>query len=263
MHINKKNDNLNQLDRLKILLPGVPGRSNRGWFGYCSVVLFPLGREWALFDTGHYSDRALLLEAFKTLRIDPAAIRLVVLSHLHFDHVLNLSLFNNAAVVVAQSELDYAQSVSAGKIEDPSIPDFWPVLLTERDIRVVDGSMELEKGIEVVNLPGHTPGCLAMFYEEVTRVAICGDVIKNGWEALTGETGSPGVENNRMDQNIKQITNRSDVIVPGHDRPFRMRDDGLVYLTDRTWEIYGNFYPRPRNEVLLKMEMKQGFYKTV
>ena len=263
MHKNSKNDKLNPLGRLKILLPGLPSRSNRGWFGYCSVVLFPLGGGWALFDTGHYSDRALLLEAFKAVRIDPAAIRLVVLSHLHFDHILNLSLFKNAAVVIAQSELDYAQSVSAGKIEDASIPDFWPVLLAERDVKLVDESMELEEGLEVVNLPGHTPGCLTMFYEEATRIAICGDVIKNGWEALTGEAVSPGVENNRIDQNIKQITNRSDVIVPGHDRPFRIRNDGLVYLTDYTWEVYGNFCPQPCNEVLLKMDLKQGFYKAV
>ncbi len=261
MHLNSKNDDLNQLGRLKILLPGVPVRSNRGWFGYCSVVLFPLGREWALFDTGHYSDRALLLEVFKALPIDPAAIRLVVLSHLHFDHILNLSLFKNASIIVSKAELDYARIVSAGKIEDPSIPDFWPYLLKDKDVRLVDDSLELQQGIELVNLPGHTPGCLAMFYKEAATVAICGDVIKNGWEAFSGEPSTPGIDVDKMRENVKFIDNRADVIIPGHDRPFIIKEKGLEYLTDVNWQVLGNFFPQPQNEVLLNMSTKGGYCK--
>jgi glyoxylase-like metal-dependent hydrolase (beta-lactamase superfamily II) len=261
MSTNKKPGNLSKLGKIKIILPGIPSRSSRGWFGYCTVILFPLDNSWALFDTGHYSDRALLLEAFKTNQIDPDEIRFVVLSHLHFDHILNISLFKNASIIVSKAELDYARIVSAGKIEDPSIPDFWPFLLKDKDVRLVDDSLELQQGIELVNLPGHTPGCLAMFYHEAATVAICGDVIKNGWEALSGEASTTGIDVNRMRENVKFIDNRADVIIPGHDRPFIIKEKGLEYLTDVNWQVQGNFFPRPENEVLLNINMKGGYCK--
>jgi glyoxylase-like metal-dependent hydrolase (beta-lactamase superfamily II) len=251
-----------KLDKLKILLPGVPSRSSRGWFGYCTVILFPLANSWALFDTGHYSDRALLLHTLKTNQIDPAEIEMVVLSHLHFDHVLNASLFKNASILVCRSELDYARMVSDGKIKDPSIPDFWSFLLQDKDIQLVEDSLEIEPGIEFVNLPGHTPGCLAMFYQQQTTVAVCGDVIKNGWEAITAKAGSAGVDDHKIVENVEYIINRAEVIIPGHDRPFIFGDNGLEYLTDGAWQVQGNFFPRPQHEVLLNLNMKGGYFKT-
>lgn len=259
MNINSKSGNLEKLGKLKILLPGIPSRSSRGWFGYCSVILFPLANRWALFDTGHYSDRALLLNTLKAHRIGVDEIGTVVLSHLHFDHMLNMSLFKNATLIVSKAELDYAQRVSGGKIDDPSIPDFWPELFKDKDIRLVDDALQLEDGVELVNLPGHTPGCLAMFYREVFTVAACGDVIKNGWEALTGEAGSPGSEVDRLRENVRFIADRADVIIPGHDRPFVARENGIEYLADITWQVQGSFFPRPQDEVLLNLKMKGGY----
>jgi glyoxylase-like metal-dependent hydrolase (beta-lactamase superfamily II) len=250
-----------KLDKLKILLPGIPGRSSRGWFGYCTVILFPLANSWALFDTGHYSDRAILLHILKAKQIDPAAIGTVVLSHLHFDHMLNLSLFKNATILVSKSELDYARMVSDGELEDPSIPDFWSFLLKDRDIQLVEDSLEIERGIELVTLPGHTPGCLAMFYQQQTTVAVCGDVIKNGWEAFSGKASDAGVDDQKIAENIAYIRNRAEVIIPGHDRPFIFRDNGLEYLTDGAWQVQGSFFPQPQNEVLLNINMKGGYFK--
>ena len=259
MRTNKKPGNLSKLGKLKILLPGIPSRSSRGWFGYCTVILFPLANRWALFDTGHYSDRALLLESLKFHQIEPDEIGSVVLSHLHFDHMLNMSLFKNAKLIVSKAELDYAQRVTDGDIDDPSIPDFWPVLFKGKDVRQVDDALELETGIELVNLSGHTPGCLAMFYHDVVTVAACGDIIKNGWEALTVEAGSPGGAVDMLRKNSKFIADRADVIIPGHDRPFIIRENGIEYLTDVAWQVQGNFFPRPQNEVLLNLKMKGGY----
>jgi glyoxylase-like metal-dependent hydrolase (beta-lactamase superfamily II) len=98
-----------------------------------------------------------------------------------------------------------------------------------------------------------------MFYDEGVSVAACGDVIKNGWEALTAEAGSPGSAIDNLRENIKFIADRAHVIIPGHDRPFNMRENGIEYLTDVSWQVQGNFYPRSRDEVLLNLELKGGF----
>ncbi len=260
MKLTHHNGDDNPLEGLKILLPGVPVRSNRGWMGYCSVVLFPLNGEWGLFDTGHYSDRFLLMEAFKTLQIELDAIRWVVLSHLHFDHVLNLSLFKNATVFLARAELEYAEKVLEGSVEDPSIPEIWPELLRNRDVQLIDRMVKLDHGVELVNFPGHTPGCLAMFYERLKTVAVCGDVIKNAWEAETGVPGYPGVATQQTRNNVKQIKERSDIIIPGHDRPFQICSGGVDYLTDLNWQVTGSFFPGNQNEVLINLDLEKGYY---
>jgi glyoxylase-like metal-dependent hydrolase (beta-lactamase superfamily II) len=254
-------EGLSKLGDLKILLPGVPCRSSRGWFGYCTVILFPLKNEWALFDTGHQSDRSQLLAALAAAQIEPREIKHVVLSHLHFDHALNLPLFKNASVTLAESELDYARQVSAGKVEDPSIPDFWSELLANHKVNAVEDTLEIDEDIKLVNLPGHTPGCLVMFYEGPATVAVCGDVIKNGWEIMSGESTSPGANDIQTQANIKFVKEMAQVIIPGHDRPLMVCRDGLKYLNDFQWQIIGNFFPRPREERLLDLKMAAGIKK--
>ena len=155
---------LGDLGDLRILLSVVPGATNRGWLGYCTVVLFPMENGWGLFDTGHHSVRHLLLFALRTLDIQPNDIRHVVLSHLHFDHSLNLPLFKNVQVYISHAELDYARKVSTGEAQDVSIPDFWPALLENHRVHIVDDVFRLSPdrdrrrphGLRLSHTTGHT-----------------------------------------------------------------------------------------------------------
>jgi glyoxylase-like metal-dependent hydrolase (beta-lactamase superfamily II) len=249
------------LERFKILLPGIPARSDRGWLGYCTIVLFPLEGGWAMFDTGHYNDRALLREALAKCGIQPADIRHVILSHLHFDHVLNLPLFQNAEIILCEAEIRYAEDVDAGIVQDDAIPDFWSALLEGRKVHTIKESLIIGKGLELVRLPGHTPGCLSLFYTGTPSVAVCGDVVKNGWEVVTGTTTTQSVDDNLSRKSINIIKQRGEVIIPGHDRPLRLREEGLEYLSAFSWEIYGNVFPRPQNEIIYTLDLQRGFYR--
>jgi glyoxylase-like metal-dependent hydrolase (beta-lactamase superfamily II) len=256
-------DRLNSSDIgiFETILTGVPCRSNRGWLGYCSSVLFPLDGGWALFDTGHYNDRALLREALARRGIEPDDIRHVILSHLHFDHVLNLSLFQNAEVILCEAEIRYAEEVDAGLVQDDAIPDFWPALLEGRKIHTVEDALIIGKELEIVRLPGHTPGCLSLFYTGTPSVAVCGDVVKNGWEIVTGAATLQSLDDDLSRKSINVIKQRGEVIIPGHDRAFRLRDEGLEYLGEFSWEIYGNVFPRPQNEIIYTLDLQRGFYQ--
>jgi N-acyl homoserine lactone hydrolase len=245
----------------EIILGGIPCRSNRGWLGYCSVVLFPIDGDWVLFDTGHYSDRAFLREALAKRGIKPDDIRHVILSHLHFDHVLNLPMFQNAEVIISDAEIRYAEDVDAGLVQDDAIPDFWSALLEGRRIRTVKDALAIGKGLELVRLPGHTPGCLSLFYSSLPPVVLCGDVVKNSWEVVAGEPTSQNPDDELSRQSINKIKQRGEVIIPGHDRPFRLRDEGLEYLTEFSWKIYGNVFPRPQNEAIYTLDLPRGFYQ--
>lgn len=249
-----------ELADLQILLGGIPCKTSRGWLGYCTVTLFSLNGEWALFDTGHYSDRSILLSVLNEARLKPSDISHIVLSHLHFDHVLNLSLFQKASVTLSLAELDYARRVTSGEIEDPAIPDLWSSLLNGRRIQIVEEKLDLGETIQLVTMPGHTPGSLVMFWGSPAPIAVCGDVIKNGWEVLTGEPTTGCADRSKAKASISQVLERAGVIVPGHDRPLVRHSNGLDYLTDFSWEIRGHMYPRPQDEVLFNLSRPAGFY---
>lgn len=244
-----------KLGHLRIVLPGVPGVSSRGYLGYCTVVMFPLNGEWALFDTGHYNDRHLLIAGLKEIGLAPGDIKHVVLSHLHFDHALNLSLFKEATVYISQAELDHAHRVRAGEVTDHSIPDFWPMLLEDREVRVVEETRELSSSVKLVHLPGHTPGCLAMFYEGPAPVAVCGDVIKNAWEAVTGESSMALAGRSVARSSIERVLQLASIVIPGHDRPFIRSEKGIEFLAPFSWEIRTSLYPDEQDKSALKISL--------
>jgi len=69
----------------KVLLPGIPANSTRGFLGWCNVSLikFTGKNEYALFDTGNNGDRKQLLSALQVSGITPSRINHLILSHLH------------------------------------------------------------------------------------------------------------------------------------------------------------------------------------
>lgn len=251
-----------KLGDLRILLSGVPGTTSRGYLGYCTIVLFPLNGAWALFDTGHYSDRHLLLGVLEKIQISPKEIRHVVLSHLHFDHSLNLGLFKEATIYVSQAELDYAGRVLTGKLEDSSVPDIWPLLLKDRRIELVEEALNLSPSIRLLKFPGHTPGCLAMFYDGPSIVAVCGDIIKNAWEAVSGESKMASGGGECARSSIKTLKEKAEIIIPGHDRPFVWQGEGVEFISPFVFEVRTDLYPEEQDKSALSIQLKAGFSGT-
>ena len=244
---------------LDILLEGVPVVSSRGYLGYCTVALFRVGGCWALFDTGHYNDRHLLLEALSARELKPDDIGLVVLSHLHFDHVLNLPLFRNAEVFVSEAEIRHAERVSSGEFVDHALVDFWRCLLDGRKLTLVGDSVEMGDVWRLSVKPGHTPGCLALLYDGPGRKAVlCGDALKNAWEAVTGRATMALAGDDQAASSIKALLDEDRVVVPGHDRPFLMEAGVPKFLGPCRWELRANWYPEPRDKVFLTLSSLAG-----
>lgn len=98
--------------------------------------------------------------ALERLDIDPARVRYVVLSHLHFDHAGGLHALPNATVVVQRKEWE------AGADAEMSARYFLPRRFFDlgHPVRQVDGEHDLFGDGAVVLLPsfGHTPGHQSM-----------------------------------------------------------------------------------------------------
>lgn len=101
--------------------------------------------------------------------LDPAAVRWIVLSHLHTDHVGNVAAFGQAEVVVTRVEWEQARGIR-GHLRG-YVPHRWPAGIRPRTVdfdgpRVgpFSSSYDLagDGSLVLVPLPGHTPGHLGM-----------------------------------------------------------------------------------------------------
>jgi len=125
--------------------------------------------------------------ALARLGIDPLDVRTVINTHLHWDHCGNNALFTNARIVVQAAELAYARDPleptrAAFENTDLVEPPWLPV---EHLFDVVDGDVEIEPGIRVVHLPGHTPGSQGVLVDTAAgRFLIAGDCVNlyRNWE---------------------------------------------------------------------------------
>lgn len=99
--------------------------------------------------------------------VRPEEIEIVILTHLHWDHCLNVHLFPRARFVIQRAELRYAAAplpVHYGPYggRPPGTRAFLP---PDARIVVVEGDRQITKGVSVAHLPGHTPGLQAVRVE--------------------------------------------------------------------------------------------------
>ncbi len=96
--------------------------------------------------------------------ITPKDISKVVVSHLHLDHAGNLHLFEHADIYVPKADFIHAQTQVR---LNPNPATHGGYIKGDLDViakqyHLVEDDFELLEGIEIINLPGHTPGLLGL-----------------------------------------------------------------------------------------------------
>ena len=121
----------------------------------------PLADGVVLVDTGvgtgnawideHYAPRVRAVrDAMREATLDPGAVRLVINTHLHFDHSGQNAAFPGVPIAVQQAEWDVAWG------EGYTITE-WLDFEGAR-YEKVRGDAEVAPGVSVLATPGHTPG---------------------------------------------------------------------------------------------------------
>jgi N-acyl homoserine lactone hydrolase len=82
--------------------------------------------------------------------LSPADVRIVINSHLHFDHCGQNAVFKHAPFYVQRSELDRARTEQSDVSE-------WFDFAGAR-FELLDGDAQIAEGVRVVATPGHTVG---------------------------------------------------------------------------------------------------------
>src|SRR6202166_695306 len=102
-----------------------------------------LVKEWKVVNR-HAAD------ALQEHDLSPADVRIVINTHLHFDHCGQNAVFKHAPFYVQRTELERARRTK-------SVPSEWFDFAGAR-FELLDGDAEVADGVRVLATPGHTVG---------------------------------------------------------------------------------------------------------
>lgn len=217
--------------RVDILVQGYPGKSVcHGGLGWSTIALlrWPEGRT-ALIDVGSFNTRPELGKQLEARDVAASDVTDVVLTHAHWDHSVNYTLFPNATVHIGRTEMDWALQEPWGFNPLPEL--YVQDLARSPRLRLVEAEQEVLPGLRAVAAPGHTPGCLlyCLTTNEVP-VLFTGDAAKNRAELLSMDVDMT------MDQAASEASLATiwdlwrkvpgTLLVPGHDLTMRLDAEG-------------------------------------
>lgn len=222
---------------LDILVQGFPGKMVcHGGLGWSTIALLRGRGRVGLIDVGAFPMRKGLIEQLARRGLAPADVTDVLLTHSHYDHSVNWTLFRDARIVISDAELAWSLQVPWGETPVPELYvrelARWPSLH-----RATDGE-EVMPGVVAHAAPGHTPGHLVFVASGRSRDAVfTGDAAKNRAELLSRRADATydAATSSASIAMIRDLWARrpGSILVPGHDLPMTQDDGRIRYLGER------------------------------
>lgn len=177
----------------------------------CTSVLLNAGGKKIVVDPSLPSEEmAKVLDA--RCGMTPDEVDLVYLTHFHGDHYVGLEAFEKAAWLMAPGEFRSLKSVK-GNREQQQLQ------------RISPADPILVPGIELIHLPGHTHGLTGLIFRAVEgRVVLAADSVmtKDYFQAKQGYFNNVDLEATM--RSIERIAEIADVVIPGHDNYFIVKN---------------------------------------
>lgn len=152
--------------------------------------------------------------------VRPEDVEVVVLTHLHFDHVGNNELFPNARFITQRDELP--QALRPPRFSMFYYPEYAYKMTAILDrLELIDGDARIDPAVRLVKIGGHTPGCMVVMVDTaVGRVCLTSDVMYNYRNLeLNWPMGSFWDIQDLM-RGYDRLRLEADIIVPEHDWQF-------------------------------------------
>ncbi len=133
-----------------------------------AVYAIPTSAGIILIDSGYQRDvEPILLDGMKKLGLDPAQIKMVVITHGHIDHfggAAYLQEHYGAHVYISQADWDLMEHPPARGGEKAQKGP--PPVLPKHDMVMAEGQPIVlgDEKIMVVDIPGHTPGSSGLIF---------------------------------------------------------------------------------------------------
>ncbi len=214
--------------RLDIVMQGSSFRTNLAALGICTIALIR-GKDNTLVDTGHFGTRRQMLRGLELLGLAPRNIERVILTHSHWDHVLNLELFRHATILISRKELTHIGTV---KNDDWATPSALRLIMDRMRIKTTEGDEQVSDDITLIETPGHSPGHQGVLVAtQAGKALLSGDAmptLRSYFRGLPDYITTSEDEARRSIEKLKTL--KPDVYYPGHDRPFRIIEGEAEFL---------------------------------
>jgi N-acyl homoserine lactone hydrolase len=159
------------------------------------------GNEWLLWDAGvpesaHNDPRGwstlpklivyhldkTLTDQLAEIGLKPSDIARVAISHTHGDHIGNVALFPDSAIMMQRAEYNWINSPNGPNDNVNQLMALARELLgTPKNLQLIDGDTDVygDGSVTLVSTPGHTPGhqSLLVHLENSGFIILSGDVV--------------------------------------------------------------------------------------
>jgi hydroxyacylglutathione hydrolase len=215
------------------------------------VVGKPSSQDLSLIDPGLMGKGSYKIQSVKDMGIDPKAIKRIIMTHTHLDHI---GCLHEIKEQVPWTEL-WVHEAEAGPLEEGDERTVYgmdmfrsmcqmqynlkPGIFRFAVDRKLAGGETLELGDmnwEVIHIPGHSPGSIGL-YHRAGEILIPGDVVYADYAIgrfdLHGASGSD-LKNSLV--RLSELEVR--VLLPGHNRIVKDLPPGYIADTARQWAPY-------------------------
>ncbi|HPE51304.1 MAG TPA: MBL fold metallo-hydrolase [Methanothrix soehngenii] len=191
------------LPRVFLLKPGSILRDQGGNIldARSSVTLIKTERGWIIVDTGQVGDEEEILKALVDLGLEKSDIDIIVNTHSHPDHCANNRLFSRAKTIYPK-----------------------------------DGEL-IAPGVRALATPGHSPDSISVLVDAAIhppggdgtapatrRVVIAGDALPTLGNFQKRVPPAVHYDRTLAVASMNKIIEMADMVIPGHDRPFSLRE---------------------------------------
>ena len=223
-------------------MQGYPGKSVcHGSLGWSTIALLRGHGRVALIDVGSFGVRGTLIAKLADHGLSPESVTDVILTHSHYDHAINWTLFAHAQIHMGGEEMDWSLKAPWGRTPVPEL--YMATLADWPSFKRLSAGDAPIPNLTAHAAPGHTPGHLIFILDGAAfDIVFTGDAAKNRAELLSmaADMSLDKAESHATFERIWAAwrAKLGSVLVPGHDLPMRLGDDGTPqYLGDREGAI--------------------------
>lgn len=229
----------------------IPGQDEMIPDSHTYVLGNAASQELSLVDPGLTGKGKYKIQSLTKLGIDLASIKRVIMTHTHFDHIGCLSEIRKQ---IPSAEL-WVHATEAEQIEQGDertvygLDMFQSMCQAQYGIkpgafrfkvdRKLRGGETLDLGgmsWEVIHIPGHSKGCIAL-YDRSAKVLIPGDVVYADY--AIGRFDLYGADASALRKSLLRLAELEvDVLLPGHNRILEKVPKGYILKTAKEWEAY-------------------------
>jgi hydroxyacylglutathione hydrolase len=211
----------------------------------------PSSGDLTLVDAGLVGKGSYKIHGIKELRIEPAEIKRVIMTHTHMDHIgclpEILEQVPAAEVWIHKEEAApleegdertvYGMEMFRGLCQSQF--GLKPGAFTRKADRELQGGEELEIGgmlWEVIHIPGHSPGSIAL-YHRPGKILIPGDTVYA--DHSIGRFDLHRASAGDLRRSLLRLSELEvEILLPGHNRIVEHLPPGYIAETARQWEPY-------------------------